>query len=146
MYPVDLEGKVGIVFGIANDRSIAWAIAQVLHKAGAHLTFAYQNERLRDRVAKLASTVDDALLVECDVNDDGQIESVFSQVAEKYGRLDLLVHSIAFANRDDLGGEFSKTGREGFRTAMDVSAYSLIPLAHHAAPLMKLNEGGASSP
>ena len=143
MYPVDLEGKVGIVFGIANDRSIAWAIARVLHRAGARLAFTYQNERLRDRVSKLANTVDGSLLLECDVNDDGQIESVFSQIAEKYGRLDLLVHSIAFANRDDLGGEFSKTGREGFRVAMDVSAYSLIPLAHHAALLMELNGGGS---
>ena len=141
MYPIDLRGKKGIVFGVANNRSIAWGIAQVLGSAGAQLAFAYQNERLRDRVSKLAETLEGALLLECDVTRDDQIESVFGEVAQRFGGLDFLVHSIAFANRDDLGGDFSRTGRDGFRVALDVSAYSLIPLAQHAAALMGASGG-----
>ena len=133
MYPIDLEGKNGIVFGVANDRSIAWAIAQVLQQAGARLAFTYQNERLKDRVAKLAGG---SLLLECDVSDDQRIASVFGEVAEQFGNLDFLVHSVAFANRDDLGGDFSLTSREGFRVALEISAFSLLPLVRHAAPLM----------
>ena len=133
MYPIDLEGKNGIVFGVANDRSIAWAIAQVLQQAGARLAFTYQNERLKDRVAKL---VGGSLLLECDVSDDQRIASVFGEVAEQFGNLDFLVHSVAFANRDDLGGDFSLTSREGFRVALEISAFSLLPLVRHAAPLM----------
>ena len=139
MYPIDLEGKNGIIFGVANDRSIAWAIAQVLQQAGARLAFTYQNERLKDRVSKLAG---DSLILECDVSDDEQIASVFRDVAKQFGNLDFLVHSVAFANRDDLGGDFSLTSREGFRVALEVSAFSLLPLVRHAAPLMP-DHGGS---
>ena len=143
MYPIDLRGRKGTVFGVANNRSIAWAIAQVLSDAGARLALAYQNERLKERVSKLAETLDNALLLECDVSSDEQIDSVFGEVAQQFGGLDFLVHSIAYANRDDLGGDFSETGREGFRIALDISAYSLLPLARRAALLMEKNGGGS---
>lgn len=143
MYPIDLAEKSGLIFGVANHRSIAWAIAQVLGQAGSRLALAYQNERLKDRVSKLAETLEGAILLECDVTDDLQIAEVFSQVERQFGALDFLVHSIAYASRDDLGGDFSKTSREGFRVALDVSAYSLMPLVRHAAPLMERGGGGS---
>ena len=143
MYPIDLEGKRGIVFGVANDRSIAWSIARILDGAGVQLALTYQNERLRERVLKLAGSLHGAISLECDVSDDGQTASVFSEVAERFGGLDFLVHSIAYASRDDLGGDFSGVTREGFRIALDISAYSLIPLVRHAAPLMDNNGGGS---
>jgi enoyl-[acyl-carrier protein] reductase I len=143
MYPIDLAGKKGIIFGVANHRSIAWAIAQVLHSAGAQLALTYQNERLKRRVSELAETLGSATLLECDVADDGQIESLFSEIGQRFGTLDFLIHSVAYANRDDLGGDFSGTGREGFRIAMDISAYSLLPLVRHAAPLMDMVGGGS---
>ena len=141
MYPIDLSGKKGIVFGVANDRSIAWAISQTLATAGAQLALTYQNDRLRDRVARLADTVEGSIAVPCDASDDAQIEEVFQRVADEFGEISFLVHSIAFANRDDLAGRFADTGREGFRIALDVSAYTLIPLVKYAAPLMT---GGGS--
>jgi len=141
MYPIELSGARGVVFGVASERSIAWAIAQALHRAGARLAFAYQNERLRQRVERLVEGMDDALLLECDVNDDAAVEGVFRAVEERFGGLEMVVHSIAFAHREDLGGDFSATGREGFRTALETSAYSLMCIARHAAPLMK--EGGS---
>ena len=132
-----LEGKFGIVFGVANKRSIAWAIAQAWHKAGAKLAFTYQGERLKDNVEELAGTFGaDTLILPCDVTQDSQIESVFAAVGEKFGRLDLLLHSVAFAPREALEGDFLATSREAFRIAHDVSAYSLIGLARCAAPLM----------
>ena len=141
MYPVDLAGKNGIVFGIANQRSIAWAIAQVLHQAGARLTFAYQNERLRGGVAKLADSLGDTALVECDVSSDGNVAAAFDSVGDQLGGLDIIVHSIAFANRDDLEGRFVDTKREGFRLALDISAYSLVSIARYGSPLM--GDGGS---
>ena len=143
MYPIDLAGRSALVFGVANHRSIAWAIAQVLEQAGCRLTLAYQNERLKSRVSKLAEGLKDSVLLECDVTDDSQIAGVFSEVEGKFGGLDILVHSIAYASRDDLGGDFSQTPREGFRVALDVSAYSLIPLVRHAAALMERGGGGS---
>ena len=143
MYPIELEGKKGIVFGVANNRSIAWAIAQVLGEAGAQLAITYQNERLRERVSKLAETLGNSVVLECDVGDDHQIDSVFGEVAERLGGLDFLVHSVAYADREDLGGDFSKTSRQGFRLALDISAYSLVPLARHGAGLMGRNGGGS---
>ena len=132
-----LEGKFGIVFGVANKRSIAWAIAQAWHKAGAKLAFTYQGERLKDNVEELAGTFGaDTLILPCDVTQDSQIESVFAAVGEKFGRLDLLLHSVAYAPREALEGDFLATSREAFRIAHDVSAYSLIGLARCAAPLM----------
>ncbi|PKB79220.1 MAG: enoyl-ACP reductase [SAR202 cluster bacterium Io17-Chloro-G9] len=137
MYPIDLSGKNGIILGVANERSIAWAIADMLAKAGARLALTYQNDRLKDRVARLGDTIDDALLVPCDATDDQQIVDMFQRVEQEFGEISFLVHSIAFANREDLARPFAETGREGFRLALEVSAYSLIPLVRHAAPLMK---------
>ncbi len=104
MYPIDLSGKCGIILGVANDRSIAWAIADVLAQAGARLALTYQNDRLKDRVARLADTLEDPLLVECDATDDQQISNMFQEVEGAFGEISFLVHSIAFANRDDLTG------------------------------------------
>ena len=137
MYPIDLSGQSGIILGVANERSIAWAIADILGQAGARLALTYQNDRLKDRVARLGDTLDDSLLVQCDATDDQQITDMFQQVEQTFGEISFLVHSIAFANREDLSRPFSETGREGFRLALEVSAYSLIPLVRHAAPLMK---------
>ena len=136
MYPIDLSGKNGIVFGVANDRSIAWAIAEVLAQAGARLAFTYQNDRLKDRVDRLAGPLEGAITLPCDASEDGEIEDVFRETAAQFGEISFLVHSIAFANREDLAGNFSDTGREGFRLALEISAFSLLPLVKHAAPLM----------
>ena len=142
MYPIDLKGKTGIVFGVANHRSIAWSIAEILQKAGADLAVAYQNERVRGSVEKLVSGWEgDTRTVECDVSDDANVERAIQQVGESLGKIDIIVHSIAFADRDDLGGAYMKTGREGFRTALDVSAYSLLPIARYASDYM--TEGGS---
>ena len=143
LYSIDLTGRSALVFGIANERSIAWAIARVLDEAGCRLALAYQSERLKSRVEKLAVNLKDAVLLECDVTDDDRIAEVFGRVEERFQGLDVLVHSIAYALRDDLGGDFSKTGREGFRIALDVSAYSLLPLVRSAAPLMERGGGGS---
>src|SRR5712672_4799101 len=137
-----LAGKLGIVFGVANKRSIAWAIAQAWHKAGARLAFTYQGERLKDNVEELAGTFgSDTLLMPCDVTKDEDIARVFSEVGAKFGKLHLLLHSVAFAPKEALEGEFVDTKREAFRIAHDVSAYSLVALARGAAPLMT---GGGS--
>ena len=142
MYPIDLSDKYGIVFGIANHRSIAWAIAQILHDAGANLAIAYQNERVKNGVARLVEDWEgDTPLIECDVSDDANVEAAFDTVGDKFGSLDIAVHSIAYANRDDLGGPFMDTGREGFRLALDISAYSLLPIARYGSALMQQNGG-----
>jgi enoyl-[acyl-carrier protein] reductase I len=137
-----LAGKLGIVFGVANKRSIAWAIAQAWHSAGARLAFTYQGERLKDNVEELAGTFGaDTLILPCDVTKDEQIAGVFRTVGEKFGKLHLLLHSVAYAPKDALEGEFVNTSREAFRIAHDVSAYSLVALARAAAPLMQ--DGGS---
>jgi enoyl-[acyl-carrier protein] reductase I len=137
-----LATKTGIVFGVANKRSIAWAIAQAWARAGARLAFTYQGERLKENVEELAGTFgSDTLLIPCDVTKDADIERVFSEVGQKFGKLDLLLHSVAFAPKDALEGEFVNTSREAFRVAHDVSAYSLVALARGAAPLMP--DGGS---
>ena len=141
MYPIDLQGKNGVVLGVANDRSIAWAIARVLDQAGARLALTYQDDRLKERVSRLADTLQGALVLPCDATDDDQIAELFRSLKESFGGISFLVHSIAFANREDLAGSFSDTGREGFRIALEVSAYSLLPLVKHAAPLM--DQGGS---
>ena len=143
MYPIDLTDKAGIIFGVANDRSLAWAIAQVMDRAGVQLALTYQNERLKERVSKLSDRLTGAHMLECDVGDDARIEAVFREAEERLGRLDILVHSVAFANREDLGGDFSELSREGFRAALDISAYSLVPLVRRAAPLMEKGGGGS---
>lgn len=141
MYPIDLSGKNGVVFGVANDRSIAWGIASALSQAGARLALTYQGDRLKDRVENLAATLDRSLVLPCDATDDQEIEQVFQSLRSEFGEISFLVHSIAFANRDDLSGRYVDTGREGYRIALEVSAYSLLPLVRHAAPLMT---GGGS--
>jgi enoyl-[acyl-carrier protein] reductase I len=141
MYPIDLKDKTGVVFGVANHRSIAWAIASILHEAGAKLAIAYQNERVRSSVAKLVEPWGDTLLVECDVSQDENVAAAYERIGSELGRLDVVAHSIAFANREDLGGAFMETSREGFRVALDVSAYSLIPVSRYAAPLMDPDGG-----
>src|SRR3954447_24935713 len=139
---MSLNGKLGIVFGVANKRSIAWAIAQAWHKAGARLAFTYQGERLKENVEELAGTFGpDTLILPCDVTKDEDIASVFKAVGEKCGRLHLLLHSVAFAPREALEGDFVNTSREAFRVAHDVSAYSLVALSRAAAPLM--TDGGS---
>jgi enoyl-[acyl-carrier protein] reductase I len=136
-----LAGKIGLVVGVANKRSIAWAIAQAWHKAGATLAFTYQGERLKENVAELAGTFGpDALMLPCDVTKDEEIVRAVAGVGEKFGKLNLLLHSVAFAPKEALEGTFLGTTREAFRVAHDVSAYSLIALAREAAPLM--TEGG----
>ena len=136
MYKVDLSGKTAVVFGIANQRSIAWSIAKILSDAGAKIIATYQNERVEDSVSKLTSKLDNAITVECDVSDENNVKSAFETVSGNCETLDIVVHSIAFAQRDDLGGRFIDTDREGFRVALDISAYSLVSIARNAAPLM----------
>ena len=132
-----LQGKKAIVFGVANKRSIAWAIAQALHEAGAQLAFTYQGDRLKDNVEELAGTFGAATpLYPCDVTRDEDIARTFENVAKDFGSLDVLLHSVAFAPKDALEGLFINTSREAFRVAHDVSAYSLVALARGAAPLM----------
>lgn len=141
MFTIDLAGKNGLIFGVANHRSVAWAIAQILHQTGMNLVFAYQNERVRGQVEELTATLGGTTLIECDVTNELQIQGLFDQIKTDLGTLSVVVHSIAFANRGDLGGSFSHTKSEGFHTAMEVSAYSLLPIVRHAAPLMG-PEGG----
>ena len=137
-----LEGKTGIVFGVANKRSIAWAIAQAWAREGAKLAFTYQGERIKENVTELAGTFGaDTLILPCDVTKDDEIANVFKTVGEKFGKLNLLLHSVAYAPKDALEGEFVNTSREAFRVAHDVSAYSLVALARAAAPLM--TDGGS---
>lgn len=132
-----LEGKTGLVFGVANKRSIAWAIAKAWHEAGAKLIFNFQGERVKEDVEELASAFgEDTLVMPCDVTSDEEIQSFFSKVKENTDSVDLLLHSIAFAPREALQGRFVDTSREAFRVAHDVSAYSLVALAREAEPLM----------
>jgi len=140
--PTSLAGKYGLVFGVANQRSIAWAIAKTWHEAGAKLAFAYQGERVRENVEDLASGFGaDTPMFACDVTRDDEIARVFAQVDKTFGKLHILLHSVAFAPKEALEGEFINTSREAFRIAQDVSAYSLVALARAAAPLM--TEGGS---
>ena len=136
-----LAGRTAVVFGVANKRSIAWAIAQALHAAGAQLAITYQNERLEQEAGDLITSLSGAHGVRCDVSLDEEVERLFSELKSRYGKLHTLVHSIAFAPADELKGEFVQTTREGFRIAHEVSVYSLIALARAAAPLM--DDGGS---
>src|SRR5271154_6762497 len=138
---VDLKGQTAVVFGLANKRSIAWAIAQKLSAAGAQIAICYQNERLRAEAEALAGELPDAAIFQCDVSSDEEIDAVFAQLKERYGKLDTLVHSVAFATPDSLQNDFLLTSREGFRIAHEVSVYSLIALSRGAAPLM--TDGGS---
>ena len=135
-----LDGKKGVIFGVANERSIAWAIAQKLHTEGMELAFTYV-PALESRVRPLAESLGAALILPCDVTIDEEINGVFAAIKDKWGVLDSLVHSLAFANKEELKGDFSATSRAGFALALDVSAYSLVALSRGAAPLMEGREG-----
>lgn len=141
---LDLTGKNALVTGIANNRSIAWGIAQQLHKAGATMGMTYlpdEKGKLEKKVAELVEPLEPKLFLPCDVQEQAQIDAAFETIREQWGKLDILIHCLAFANRDDLGGDFSNVSRDGFNLALDVSAYSLIQLSRAAKPLM--SEGGA---
>ena len=137
------EGKRGLVLGVANKRSIAWAIARRLADEGAQLAFTYQGERIEKGVRELAETVSSPLVTECDVRSDDDIERVVREAGESLGGLDLLVHSVAFAAAEDLEGRFTDTPRDRFWMALDVSAYSLVACARAAEPLMEAAGGGS---
>jgi enoyl-[acyl-carrier protein] reductase I len=137
-----LKDKNGIIFGVANKRSIAWATALALHEHGARLAFTYQGDRLKENVEGLTGeSMSDSLLLPCDVTKQEEVDQTFKRVGQEFGRLDFLIHSIAFAPREALGGEYLDTSREAFLTALEISAYSLPQLARAAAPLM--TEGGS---
>ena len=141
---LDLTGKNALVTGIANNKSIAWGIAQQLHKAGANIGVTYLPDdkgRFEKKVAELVEPLQPSLFLPLDVQDSAQVDSLFAAVQEKWGKLDILIHCLAFANKDDLTGEFSSTSRAGFTLALEVSAYSLISLSHGAKALM--TEGGS---
>ncbi len=138
---LSMQGKNAVVFGVANKRSIAWDIAQRLSEAGAKLAITYQNERLKQEAYDLITSLPGAEAFQCDVSNDAEIDRLFSQLKERYGRLDALAHCIAYAPAEDMKGDFLNTTREGFRIAHDVSVYSLIALSRAAAPLM--TEGGS---
>ena len=136
-----LEGKTGLIMGIANKRSIAWGVAQAAEQAGARLVLTYQNERLGQNVRKLAPELNDPLLFPCDVGSDDEIDRLMESIQKDVGGLDFLVHALAFAPREALTGSFLDTSREAFGIALDVSAYSLVALAKRAAPLMQNRNG-----
>ncbi|MGA3135352.1 MAG: enoyl-ACP reductase [Terracidiphilus sp.] len=138
---INLAGKTAVVFGLANKRSIAWGIAQKLHAAGATLAICYQNERMKPDAEELIAELPGAAGFQCDVSNDAEIETLFAALQQKYGKLDILVHAVAFAPAEELRGEFLLTTREGFRIAHDVSVYSLIAVSRAVAPLM--TDGGS---
>ena len=136
-----LENKTGMVFGVANQRSIAWACAQACAEQGARLAFTYQGERLKENVEKLSKDMNGAIVVPCDVSNQAEVDQAFQTVEREFGKLDFVIHSIAFAPKEALEGEFLMTSREAFTTALEISAFSLPQLARAAAPLMK--DGGS---
>jgi enoyl-[acyl-carrier protein] reductase I len=138
-----LEGKTGIVFGVANKRSIAWGIAQSLAREGMRLAFTYQGERLKENVESLTASIPGSLVLQCDVTNDADVESVYATVDREFGRLDALLHSVAFAPKEDLENDFVKTSREGFKLAHDISAYSLVAVTRAALPLFEKSGGGS---
>lgn len=136
-----LAGKKAAIFGVANDRSIAWAIAEAFHAEGAEMAFTYAGEVLEKRVRPLAEGIGAKIILPCDVTKDEEVERVFATLKQEWGGLDILVHAIAFANKEDLSNPFVQTSRQGFHLAMDVSAYSFVALARGAAPLMEGRKG-----
>lgn len=138
-----LSGRTGIVFGVANKRSIAWGIAQALAAAGMRLAFTYQGDRLRESVEELVATMPGSPLYPCDVGSDADVHAVFAGLERDFGTLDVLVHSIAFAPADDLKSDFIATSREGFKVAHEISAYSLLALTRAALPLMEKTGRGS---
>jgi enoyl-[acyl-carrier protein] reductase I len=138
---INLAGKTAVVFGLANKRSIAWGIAQRLHEAGATLAICYQNERMKLEAEGLIAELPGASGFQCDVSNDAEIDTLFAALKDKFGKIEILVHAVAYAPAEDLRGSFTNTSREGFRVALDVSVYSLIAVTRAAAPLM--TEGGS---
>lgn len=141
-----LKGKKALIMGVANQRSIAWGIAQAYHREGADLAFTYQNERLKENLDELLDTIgghNRFPTFPCDVQNDEQLRSVFGDLQERWGRLDVLAHCIAYALREDLSRPFHEISRDGYKLALDISAYSLIATARHAVPLMAGNGGGS---
>ncbi len=136
-----LTNKIGMIFGVANKRSIAWACAASCAEHGAKMAFTYQGERLKENVEELAGTLNDSLVLPCDVSDQAAVDAAFEAVGRKYNRLDFVIHSIAFAPKEALEGEFVTTTREAFRTALEISAFSLTQIALAASPLM--TDGGS---
>jgi enoyl-[acyl-carrier protein] reductase I len=132
-----MSGKKGVIFGVANDKSLAWGIAQRLHAEGAELAFTYLNETFEKRVRPLAESIGSEIIVGCDVSRDADVDGVFTEIEQRWGSVDFIVHSIAYATREDLRQPFHQTTREGFRIALDISAYSLIAVARAALPYMK---------
>ena len=141
MFVVDLSGRNALVMGVASQRSIAWAISRRLHEAGAHLAFTYQNQRFQGELERLTQGMG-SFLLPCDVTREEEIKGAFDALAREMGRLHILVHSVAFARREEVSGDFSSASREGFLLALEVSAYSLLAVARCAAPLME-QEGGS---
>src|SRR5579884_1362895 len=139
--PMLLEGKTGLVMGGANKRSIAWGIANAVNKAGARLVLTYQNERLGENVQELAPSLNNPLLMQCDVGSDEQIQKLAARIGEEVGHLDFFVHALAFAPREALEGMYADTKREDFKTALDISAYSLVTVSKAILPLMKARNG-----
>ncbi len=135
-YTSPFRGKKALIVGVANERSLAWAIAQHLHQGGAELGFTFQGEALERRVRPLAESVGSKFVQPLNVTDDAQIEQTFEKLKEQWGTIDILIHSVAFANREDLEGRFVNTSRAGFSMALDISAYSLVALARAAEPMM----------
>jgi enoyl-[acyl-carrier protein] reductase I len=136
-----LSGKRAAIFGVANERSIAWAISEAFHAEGAELAFTYAGEVLEKRVRPLAEGIGSKIILPCDVTKDEEVEKVFSELARKWGGLDILIHAIAYANKEDLSHPYVQTSRAGFHLALDVSAYSMVALARQAAPLMEGRNG-----
>jgi enoyl-[acyl-carrier protein] reductase I len=139
----DLTGKTGLVVGVANKRSIAWAIAQAASAAGARMAVTYQGERLEENVRELSAALTDPLILPLDVTNDAQLTTVFERIEAEFGGLDFVVHGAAYAPREELSAPFVQTTREGFRISLDISAYSLIALARGALPLMERRGGGS---
>ncbi|RII37969.1 enoyl-ACP reductase [Pseudooceanicola sediminis] len=131
-----MQGKRGLVMGVANERSIAWGIAKAMHGAGAELAFTYQGENFGKRVKPLAASIGVDLLVDADVTDDASMDAAFETLTSAWGSLDFVVHAIAYSNKDELAGRFINTSRDNFKNSLDISCYSLIDVARRAAPLM----------
>src|SRR5688500_3575515 len=140
---MELNGKHGLIVGVANKRSIAWAIAQATAAAGARLAVTYQGERLEENVRELSAALTDPLIMPCDVTDEAQMDQLFAGIEREFGGLDFVVHGAAYARKEELTAPFVQTSRDGFAMALDISAYSLIALTRRALPLMEKRGGGS---
>jgi len=145
MYTIDLSGRVALIAGVANKRSLAWAIAQCLSDAGARLVLTYAGERIRPNVEKLAAEIPGTLTFECDVSSDEGIDAAFEKISQRVDRIDAFVHAVAFARKEDLEGKFFDTSRDGFHLALDVSAYSLLAMTRRVVPLVPETGGSILS-